>query len=208
MYRLMLKERKYLKENIDLSDKSEFFTVEMNPEDFIKLTPYEETIKSRAEKITTTGYSPIKASAEGGFNLLLDPDTGKILAHQGRARAYAASKSGVNLIPVTIKIHHSKTGASRFVSWNELPDSFVQQEGSNTVAKNKFKPIELEEPRIYRAALKQADGSLKMLGGLFKLSTFKEDPRVLKGEKVVLTRTPDELLGRSYNAEDFEKVEV
>lgn len=208
MFKIKIVEKKHLKENVDPLTKSEEFSVEMNPKDFNRLTPYEETIGSRAEKISATGYSPIKASAEGGYSLLLDPKTGKVLEHQGRARASAAASAGFNTIPVTIKIANTTTGASQNTSWAELPDKFIQQNGRNTVEKEKITLIGLEEPRSYRAALKQPDGSLKMLGGLFKLSTLKTDPKVLNGEKIILTRTPDETLRRSYNPKDFETVDV
>jgi hypothetical protein len=150
--KLVIRERKVLKEQEEKSKPSLEFKTTLDPANFLALTPPDETIKKRAEKVVGK-FDPAKA---GVIYLAIDPKTGEVVEHGGRARSQAAINSGLSAITVSVKL---KLG-SEPMSWNDLPKMFVQQEGSKKVSKDEFQFVGLpakESPYIYKLAIVNGD---------------------------------------------------
>ena len=172
--RIVLREKNKLQE-IESTEKGLEFKTRVSPKVFLDLTPPEATIKARAERVVGK-FDPAKA---GTIYLGIDPQTGEVIEHGGRARSQAAINSGLEKIDVSIKL---KLGSPP-ISWDELPEKFHQQDGgANSVNKNMFTYIGM--PKADKLMYKQAivsDTGLKPLTILHSRETLK---RLYSGRKL------------------------
>jgi hypothetical protein len=200
--RLILKEKKTLKEVEDPSSvSSKEFNVLIKPQDFLNLTPPDPTIKARAQYI---GDFDIK-KAEGMF-LGINPETGEVIEHGGRARAQAAKTQGkYEKIPIVIKL---ATGYGS-MTWGSLPKTFTQQEGgSNTVQKNQLELVGIpqDEPRTYRVKMKKGDSWI-LLGMLYNPQAIRNafgNTGMPEGRKILKPKPGAKPSSRELN--DFEEL--
>jgi hypothetical protein len=133
--RLILKERKYLKESIE-AEKRQKWNVLIKPQDFLSLAEEDPSLYKRP-----VASKPFDKEQAGYMVLVINPNTGKILSHDGRGRALSALKSNVKEIEITLKIDEERFNDS--FSWNSLPEYFLQQgHGKNFVPKSDIRPIE------------------------------------------------------------------
>lgn len=138
--KLILKTKNRVNENSQQTTKATFFRVTVSPKVFLALTPSDarSQIDLRAAVIASTGgFSQEKA---GDMFLTVDPRTGEIINHSGRARSKAADGK-VPQIEITIRLPEGHAP----VSWADLPDKFNQQEGSNRVSKENFTLVHLKD---------------------------------------------------------------
>jgi hypothetical protein len=131
--KLVLKERKILKENVS-SEPRTSWKVATSPANFLALAKEDTTgnVQSRAD-----AYGQFDPKKAGSMVLVIDPTYGKIMSHDGRARAQTALNSGVEKIELTLKIDTEKE--SRDFSWDKLPTYFLPEDGrEGYVSKSAF----------------------------------------------------------------------
>lgn len=136
--RFVIRERKTLKENTISESKTSWKTT-TDPRNFLALAKHDPT--GGAEKRSTLygDFDPTKMRGE--IQLTIDPKTGRVESHDGRARALMAIKTeGVDKIPVTININEEKHPPC---TWESLPEYFTPEDGRDGyVQKLKFHPKE------------------------------------------------------------------
>ena len=134
--KLILREKKKKLTEAEAFTKSKDFRVIVDPQVILDLTPPEETIPARAKSIGK--FSQRQADLGGGIYLGIDPKSGEVIEHGGRARSQAAINSGEATVLANVRIPHEAAA----VSWDELPSIFKQQEGgANRVPKSVFEYI-------------------------------------------------------------------
>lgn len=133
--KFVIKSKKALAEAEAKSGASRSFKVKTSPQVFLALTPSDARADIGIRAVSIGEFSKEKA---GNMFLMVDPKTGSIVNHSGRARSQAAINSKVSEIEIEIRIPDGHSP----VAWEDLPNTFHQQEGSNTVSKDKFHPIE------------------------------------------------------------------
>ena len=134
MHSLFESWRKFLKENAEQDSRTEW-KVTTNPENFLNLAKADTTGNVQLRAKTFGKFDPEKA---GYIQLIIDPNTGKVTSHDGRARSQMALNSGVKEIELTIKIDSEK--ATRQWTWAELPSYFTPEDDrGGHVAKSEFK---------------------------------------------------------------------
>jgi hypothetical protein len=161
--RFVLKEIKKITESEAGTKKVNKFTVAANPEIFLKLTPNDKEAQIDLRATSIGAFSKEKA---GDMFLTVDPSSGKIIQHSGRARSQAAKNSGQQKIEITLRI----PDGHQPVSWEQLPNEFIQQDdsqgnpGANRVPKSQFEKIESAQAQ---------DNDPAQIGGNSK--TFKDE---------------------------------
>jgi hypothetical protein len=141
--KLILRERKFLKEENN-SQKSLSFRVKIDPQLFLNLTPNDEAAQIKLRATHAVGqFSQEKA---GDMFLTVQPSSGKVIEHSGRARSQAAVNAGTEKVAITIRLPEGHPP----VSWQSLPAVFVQQDteenpGTNRVEKSELIPLATEQ---------------------------------------------------------------
>jgi len=134
--KLILKEKKKSLQEADQPQKANRFRVRVDPQVILDLTPPEKSIAVRAQGLGK--FSQIQADVGGGIYVAVDPSTGEVIEHGGRARSQAAINSGLKSILASVAIPHE----AKPMTWEELPNTFYQQEGgSKAVPKTAFEYI-------------------------------------------------------------------
>lgn len=131
--KFVIRERKSLKESSSAPTRT--FRVKISPETFLALTPSDARADIGIRAISIGSFSQKEA---GDMFLAIDPKSGQVLQHSGRARSQAAINSKVPEIEINIRIPENYPAAT----WEQMPSTFRQQEGSNAVSKDKFTPVE------------------------------------------------------------------
>ena len=125
-----------------IEDKPQkIWQVEIAPQDFLNLAEksYGDDVETRSQLGT------FQKHLSGNMLLVVDPNTGEITSHAGRARAQLAAKSNLSKIKIQIKIDEEKFPP---IAWSKLPNTFYQQSGGgNTVSKNKLQLLEIKADR-------------------------------------------------------------
>jgi hypothetical protein len=142
--KFVLKSKKDLSEVVGQGgDAATSFRVKIDPQLFLKLTPSDEGAQIDIRAASIGKFSKEKA---GDMFLTVQPSSGKVVNHSGRARSQSAVKSGVSEIEITIRLPDGHGP----VSWENLPDTFTQQDsqqkpGVNRVEKSMFHQMEAEQ---------------------------------------------------------------
>jgi hypothetical protein len=147
--KLILKERKILKENVS-SEPRTSWKVTTDPSNFLALANADTTgnVQSRA-----SAYGKFDPDKAGHMQLVIDPTYGKVTSHDGRGRSQTAVNSGVKEVEITIRINTEKE--SRTFSWDKLPEYFTPEDGrEGSVPKSSFKLKEEEKEANFEDILK------------------------------------------------------
>ena len=133
--KFILKTKNKVNENTSQATKATSFLVKISPQVFLELTPSDARADIGIRAISIGNFSKEKA---GNMFLMIDPKTGTVINHSGRARSQSAINSKVSEIQIEIRLPEGHSP----VSWEQLPNTFHQQDGSKTVPKDNFHLLE------------------------------------------------------------------
>lgn len=128
---------KILRENIKQETRLNW-KVTTDPANFLALARLDKSGNMQARAASYGKFDPEKAEY---MQLSIDPNTGRVTYHEGRARSQVAINSGVKQVELTIQVDQDKT--DKKFTWNDLPEYFLPEDGRDGyVAKSAFTPKE------------------------------------------------------------------
>jgi hypothetical protein len=187
---LKIRIKKKLIENFEASKKTSVFTIKTKPLTFLQLAKEDENLQKRSEKVVGT----FDQSKAGEIFIGLDPKTGKVIEHSGRARSLAASKQ--------LETYEIKIRTTEEVTWDEIPDIITSEDGSKKFNKNEIFTLisatQKEEPkRSYKLIL---NGKLLTLShNLINLRRIKDS---LANKEIAKIKPGKDI--NSTNIEDYD----
>ncbi len=187
---LKIKIKKNLIEELESSKKSTVFIIETSPLIFLKLAEKDENLQKRSEMAVGV-FDPSKA---GDIFLGLNPKTGKITEHSGRARSLSASKQ--------LKSYQIKIRTTQETTWDQIPDRIISEDGTKTFSKNEIFslvsiPDNKEEKDSYKLVL---NGTLLSLA--YNVKKLKSIKNTLKNKQIAKIKPGKDL--NSTNLEDYD----
>jgi len=202
--KFVLKERKINEQQSEETKKPALaFNVKMSPEAFLRVTPPGADIEKRA-KMAVGDFSLEKA---GEMYIVVDPNSGRVTEHGGRARATAAKNAGYSKLPFVVKLPLE----SQEIPWEQMPYDIKQEGGGNGVI-SKVDDIEFistvkqtnysEEKDLYKTLLNGPNGPV--VGDI--VSTGQQIKRaaslgILRNKKIIKPKPGKDAY--SKNIDDF-----